>query len=93
MISYEKLVSIETSLASTSAKLDAALALKGDVDKLANRVSKLETSKAYSDGSSNSRNTILAWIGGMVTAAIGGGALMYLPKIGTVLLHIPTIVN
>lgn len=80
MISYDELVRIRTYMAEISAQLTAALALRGDFESLERRVTGLETAKAYNDGANKSRNTILAFVGGVVTAALGGGALMYLPK-------------
>ncbi len=89
MISYDELVRIRTYMAEISAQLTAALALKGDFDRLEHRVEQLELNKAYSDGGSSTKKTILVYLAGVVSSAMGGGALMYLPKLGAVLLHLP----
>lgn len=83
MVSYEELVKIRTHLAEVTAQLQAALALRGDFDRLAQRVAALETQQAYEEGGAAKVKRIVTLIGTILTSAIGGGALtMILPKLG-----------
>jgi hypothetical protein len=79
MVSYRELVEIRTQMATMMGMLQATLALQGKVDQLDKRVQNIELIMATSRGENRLRNTLLAWVAGMVTAAFGGGALYYLP--------------
>jgi hypothetical protein len=81
MVSYKELVEIRTAMNGMQSMLTGALALRGDMDKLTRRVHKLELKDARLDGAASARYTMLGYIGGLVTAAIGGGAFLVLPKL------------
>lgn len=81
MVSYAKLLEIQTYMVTINSKLDATLALKGTVEDHARRLVALETAGAVRSASLGVWKTILVYIGGMVTAALGGGALQILPKL------------
>lgn len=80
LVSYQELVTIRTQLAMIGAQLQAALALTGRVDGLERRLGKVEVSLAGQYGERRTWHSILTYLAGMVSAAIGGGALMILPK-------------
>ena len=50
MVSYKELVEIRTHMATLNAKLDAALALRGDVDQLKERMRDVELKLATASG-------------------------------------------
>jgi hypothetical protein len=81
LISYEELVRIRTYMASIEAKLDATLALKGQVDALDKRVAALERKKAFDSGEKKSWNVMVAFMGGMASTALVEVGLRYLPKL------------
>lgn len=81
MVSYQELVTIRTMLATITAQLQAALALQGKVDALEKRVGYLERGAAGDAGARRVWNTIVAFVAGVVTMALGGGALKILPML------------
>lgn len=81
MVTYQELVSIRTHLAMMGGQLNAALALQGRVDGFEKRLGKVEVALAGQSGERRTWHSILVFAGGVVTAAIGGGALMILPKL------------
>jgi hypothetical protein len=80
MVSYKELVAFNTELANIKAMLTAALALHGQVADHAKRLNKIEVQLARGEGASQTWTRVLTFLGGAVTTAVGGGALMYLPK-------------
>lgn len=81
MVSYKELVEIRTAMNSMTAMLQAALALQGDMKTLDKRMTAVELTLAGKAGERRTWNTILGVLLGWLTAAIGGGALMILPKL------------
>lgn len=81
MVSYKELVEIRTQIVGISSQLTAALALQGKVDQLDHRVQSVELALAGRAGSQNTWHTVLTFLGGVVTTAVAGGALAFLPKL------------
>lgn len=83
MISYKELVQIRTEMATLNAKLDAALALRGDVDLLKERMREVELRLATASGQAEGGGTVmkLVWQGlwGLAAAIIGALGSKYLP--------------
>ena len=87
MVSYRELVEIRAGMAEIKTMLMSTLALRGTVDDHGRRIEALEKIDAVKDAKSEAYRTILAYAAGLVTSAIGGGALMYLPNIMAFLSH------
>lgn len=68
MLSYKELVEIRTEMVRLNAKLDAALALRGDVDNLKERMRDLELKFASSSAHQESG---ASWMKHIWTAALG----------------------
>lgn len=81
MVSYRELVEIRAQIATLTGMLQAALAMQGQVTRLDKRLAVVENILAGRSGERKTWNTIAAYLGGVVTTALGGGALMYLPKL------------
>jgi hypothetical protein len=88
LVSYEKLLDIERGILRTESMLKALLTMRRDVEDLSLRVNALEQVQAQDiarlqvhTGYRTRRNTTLSFLAGVVTSAIGGGALTFLPTI------------
>lgn len=79
MVSYQELVTIRTQQATMMGMLQAALALQGTVAGIEKRLGRVENILSGKAGERRTWNTILGFIVGVVTMALGGGATMYLP--------------
>lgn len=85
MVSYRELVEIRTQMTSMGGKLDAAMALLGRVNSMDTRLGKVENILSGKAGERRTWNTIAGFIVGLVTAALAGGAVLYLPHLGVVI--------
>lgn len=81
MVSYEELLKFRLELEAIKGMLHAALAIGGTVDEHERRIAALEREDARLDGSRGAWRMAIAYVGGGVSAIIGGGALQYLPNI------------
>lgn len=79
-LSYRELVDLRTEMAGMRAMLQAALSLQGTVTDHEMRIAKLERGDAYDAGRSFTWKTIAAFVGGIISAIVTGGALQYLQR-------------
>jgi hypothetical protein len=78
MVSYRELLEIRTQMANMAGQLTAALALRGVVDKLADRVHSLEINQASQKGGSQAMKLMATGLVSLAAALIGavGGKLL-----------------
>lgn len=81
MVSYQELVTIRTQIATMTGMLQAALALVGRVESIDKRLGRVENILSGKQGERKTWNTITVFFAGVVTMALGGGAISYLPKL------------
>lgn len=81
MVSYAKLLEIEKVQLEIKSMLAGALALQGQVDDHELRIVALEQIQAQGAAVRSYKNTLRTFLWGVLSAALGGGALMYLPKL------------
>ena len=77
---YKELVELRSEMSNMRATLQAALALQGTVADHEQRIAKLERGDAFDAGRKLTWKTVPAFIGGIISAIITGGALQYLQR-------------
>lgn len=81
LVSYNELVQIRVGMQELKTMLQTTLALKGTVDDHTLRITALEQGRLIANAKSGVWYSILAFAAGLVTSALGGGALAILPKL------------
>lgn len=79
MVSYRELLEIRTQMANMAGQLTAALALRGVVDKLTDRVHALEIHQASSKGESQAMKLVVTGAISLIAAIIGAVGSKLLP--------------
>lgn len=79
IISYKELVEIRTQMATMAGQLTAALALRGTVERLADRVHSLELTQASQQGGSNAMKLVATGVISLAAALIGAVGSKHLP--------------